>query len=226
MESQVVIVDGFYKNPDAVREIALSSEYRNIIPTDYPGYASQKIVIVQSITDVFSELLDRDLNLDPARFTWGGFRFITEESGSNPVVHADQAIEWAGMVYLTPGAPMAAGTALYRHCATGFTGPPTDAQARALGFSDSSEFDEEVIKADKQDINKWDFIGYISPVYNRLMLFRGGECYHAPMAGCGDSPQTARLTHNFFFNVMSDASYAPVRLHAEVPAGKRLYEKK
>lgn len=223
MDSQVIIVDSFYKNPDAVRDIALSSEYRNIVPTDYPGFASQKVVNAQSITDAFSELVGRDLNLDPARFTWGGFRFITEESGSKPVVHADQAIEWAGMVYLTPGAPMNAGTALYRHRATGLTGPPTDAHARALGFSDSSEFDETVIKADKRDMSKWEVVGHIGPIYNRLILFRGGECYHAPMAGCGDSPQTARLTHNFFFNVMSDASYDPARLRPAVSSGERLH---
>jgi len=32
----------------------------------------------------------------------GGFRFITTESGMRGKVHADTAVDWAGMVYLTP----------------------------------------------------------------------------------------------------------------------------
>lgn len=73
-----------------------------------------------------------------------------------------------------------------------------------MGFADASEFDDKVIRNDKADLSKWERIAYIGPVYNRLILFRGGEFYHAPMGGCGVSAETARLTHIFFFNVIPD----------------------
>lgn len=200
MRSKVIIVDDFYTKPDAVRARALKSEYANIEATDYPGYASRLRLETSALEKSISDLIGADLNIDSARFTWGGFRFITAESGAAPKVHADVAVDWAGMIYLTPGVPMSAGTAFFRHKKTGFTGPPTDREARALGYSDASEFDDKVIRPDKADLSKWEQVARIGPVYNRLILFRGGDFYHAPMGGYGDGPENARLTHIFFFN--------------------------
>lgn len=202
MDSKVIIVDDFYAKPDAVRNRALTSHYADIMPTDFPGYGSKLTIESASLRDRFSELIGAQLNVDSARFTWGGFRFITEDSGKCSKVHADTAVDWAGMVYLTPDAPMSAGTAFFRHRETGFETPPTDRQARALGFADASEFDDKVIRRDKADMSKWDLTTRIGPTYNRLILFCGGLFYHAPMGGCGTSPETARLTHIFFFNVI------------------------
>lgn len=201
MYRKIIIVDNFYTKPDEVRARALKSEYADIAGvTDYPGYASKIHLQTATLEKIFSELVGSDLYIDPARFTWGGFRFITEKSGKSPKVHADEAVNWAGMVYLTPDAPMSAGTTFFCHKETGFEGPPTDREARALGYSDSSDFDDKVIQRDKADLSKWKQVAHIGPVYNRLVLFRGCEFYHAPAGGCGDSPTTARLTHNFFFN--------------------------
>jgi hypothetical protein len=202
VHSKVIIVDDFYARPEKVRARALTSDYANIAPTDYPGYASRLRLETEALQNLFADLVGSELHVDKGRFTWGGFRFITEESGKYPKVHADVAIDWAGMVYLTPNAPMSAGTAFYRHKETGFESPPTDRQARALGFSDASEFDDKIIRRDKADLSKWEQIACIEPVYNRLIIFRGGEFYHAPIGGCGSSPETARLIHVFFFNEM------------------------
>jgi len=57
-----------------------------------------------------------------------------------------------------------------------------------------------VARRDMADLDKWELVRQVGPVYNRLVLFRGCEMYHAPLGGIGDSPRTARLTHNFFFN--------------------------
>lgn len=202
MDNRLVIVDDFYARPDAVRARALASDYANIEPTDYPGFASRLVLEVDALRRVFSEVLGADLYVDDVRFTWGGFRSITADTGTRPKVHADTAIDWAGMVYLTPGLPPSAGTGLYRHRESGFTSPPTDREARALGYADASEFEDQVIHRDKADMSKWEEVARIAPVYNRLLLFRGGEQYHAPLAGHGDTPDTGRLTHNFFFNEM------------------------
>lgn len=216
MRSHVILVDNFYANPEAVRERALKSQYADISPTDYPGFASRVTIDSKSLKQRFGELVGAELNVDKARFTWGGFRFITRSSGMRPKVHADTAVDWAGMVYLTPDAPVEAGTGFYRHRSTGFESPPSDRQARALGYCDAAEFDDRVIRQDKADLSKWEVVGRVAPVYNRLVLFRGAEAYHAPLAGCGDSAETARLTHIFFFNVIPDPGVAAFRLPIEV----------
>lgn len=218
MQSKLIIVDNFYSRPDAVRQRALSSKYADITATDYPGFASRLRLETEALERMFSELVRSELNLDSARFTWGGFRFITEESGKLPKVHADVACDWAGMVYLTPNAPLSAGTAFYRHKETGFDAPPTDREARALGYIDASEFDDRVIHRDKADLSKWEQITCVGPVYNRLILFRGSDFYHAPLGGCGDSAESARLTHIFFFNEMPDPGNAVYPVSANMHA--------
>lgn len=200
MARNPIVVDEFYAEPMKLREMALNSRYAEISATDYPGFASQLKLETRALETSFAKLIGAPLLLDKRRFTWGGFRFITAESGSKPKVHADVAVDWAGMVYLTPENYPSTGTALYRHKATGFEGPPTDRQARALGFCDASDFDDKVIRPDKADLSKWEVTLVVEPVFNRLVLFRGGENYHAPLGGSGNTPNTARLTHNFFFN--------------------------
>jgi hypothetical protein len=185
---RTIVVDNFYAHPAAVRERALRSQYADISPTDYPGFASRMTIDSQSL------------------------RFITEKSARGSKVHADTAVDWAGMVYLTPDAPMSAGTGFFKHTTSGFDTPPTDRQARSLGYCDAAHFDDAVIRQDKADFSKWELIGQVEPVYNRLVLFRGGEQYHAPLGGCGDSPETARLTHIFFFNVVPDPGVAARRV--------------
>jgi hypothetical protein len=211
----VIVVDNFYPDPDAVRERAIRSDYANIKNTDYPGFASRLILNSNALERRFSELVGAPLNVDRQRFTWGGFRYITEDSGSSPIVHADEAADWAAMVYLTPNAPMQAGTGLYEHKASGRWGPPTDREARKLGFADASEFEDAVIQPDKADLSKWREVARIAPVYNRLVLFRGSTVYHAPIAGCGSGPHDARLTHIFFFNELADPGNALVRRWSE-----------
>ena len=200
MTQDVIIVDNFYAQPLKLRDMALKSRYAEISATDYPGYASQVRLETKALERSFSKLIGAALLIDRERFTWGGFRFITAESGSKPIIHADVAADWAAMVYMTPDCDMAIGTGLYRHKVTGFIGPPTDREARALGFCDAAEFDDKVIRPEKADLSKWEVRRVVEPVFNRLVLFRGGDNYHAPLGGCGDGPETARLTHIFFFN--------------------------
>lgn len=216
MQDGTILVDGFYVNPDAVRERALRSQYADISLTDYPGFGSRSTLDAQSLRKRFAGLVGADLNVDTDRFTWGGFRFITGESARRSKVHADTAVEWAAMVYLTPDAPTSAGTGLFRHRSTGFDAPPTDRQARALGYCDAAQFDDVVIRADKADFSKWELVDQVEPVFNRLVIFRGSQRYHAPLGGCGDSPETARLTHSFFFNVLPDLGVPAHRISARV----------
>ncbi|MGL5827611.1 MAG: DUF6445 family protein [Nocardioides sp.] len=200
MRSRVFVVDNFYSNPDAVREAALDSDFRSASRYNYPGWQSNKALQTSALQGAFEAIIGVAIHVDSDQLTWGGFRLITEATGALTKVHADAAVDWAGLVYLTPGAPPSAGTGFYRHKETNLYSPPSDRKARAMGFSDPDEFEELVARRDMADLGKWELVDWVGPVYNRLILFRGCEFYHAPMSGIGDSPETARLTHNFFFN--------------------------
>lgn len=200
MQSKLIVVDDFYADPDAVRHSALSSRFRSAGRLNYPGWQSDKSLHSEALREVFAALVGTPIDVDADRYTWGGFRLITEETGRHVKVHADTGVDWAGMVYLTPDAPMRAGTGFFRHREHGLSGPPSDAEARAMGFADATAFERDVARRDMADLSRWELESSVGPVYNRLVLFRGCELYHAPLAGIGDDPQTARLTHNFFFD--------------------------
>jgi uncharacterized protein DUF6445 len=200
MSGSVYVVDDFYAEPDKVRDFALRSDFASAGKYNYPGWQSMRALTANSLADAFSEVIGEQVVPEPDRYTWGGFRLITVSTGAMTKVHADTAVDWAAMVYLTPGIDDAAGTGFFRHKETGLFGPPTDAQARALGYADANEFEEQVARRDMADLAKWELVSHVHPQYNRLVIFRGCTQYHAPLAGSGSNAGDGRLTQNFFFN--------------------------
>ncbi|MGD6874280.1 DUF6445 family protein [Sutcliffiella horikoshii] len=198
MSKKLIIVDNFYSDPDKIRELALEEEYASVARLNYPGYQSHKIFKSNALKLSFEKLIGKEIDVDSDRFTFGGFRLITEETGQMPKIHAD-SIDWAVMIFLTPNAPLEKGVGFYRHKETGLEGPPSDQIARELGFEDASEFERTIIHRDQANLECWELVSTVSPVYNRLVMFRGRELYHAPIGGFGDSPENCRITHNFFF---------------------------
>lgn len=198
MDKNIIVIDNFYTNPGAIRKLAIEDQYVSVAKLNYPGYQSQRIFSSDKLQKSFEELIDKEILVQPERFTFGGFRLITEDTGRMPKIHAD-SIDWAVLIFLTPNAPLDKGVGFYRHKETGLEGPPSDRKARELGFEDSFEFERQIIHRDQADLNCWELVTSVSPVYNRIVMFRGRDLYHAPIGGFGDSPENCRITHNFFF---------------------------
>ncbi|MGW2588307.1 DUF6445 family protein [Streptomyces virginiae] len=207
---RIIVLDDFYAEPEKTREFALSHDYRSAAAYNYPGWQSAKMLHSPALMDLFGELTNSRVDVDFNSFTFGGFRLATEATGRLANVHADQAADWAGLVYLTPDAPDSAGTGFFRHRATGLERPPTDAEARADGYGDAFAYEQAAIIPDYPDPTAWELMEWVAPTYNRLILFQGCELYHASLGGCGSTPADARLTHNFFFNQI--AHRGPVSL--------------
>ncbi|MGE7925936.1 DUF6445 family protein [Viridibacillus arvi] len=197
-EDQYIIIDDFYSDPDVVRQFALDENYASVAKLNYPGYQSHKVFKSQSIQEAFEKAIGKEIIVDPERFTFGGFRLITEETGKMPKVHAD-SIDWAGLVFLSNYFHQDAGVGFYRHKETGLIGPPTDLEARSLGYEDAAEFERQIIYRDQANLDAWELTFQVEPIYNRLVLFKGRELYHAPIKGFGSIPEDCRITHNFFF---------------------------
>ncbi|MBM7412870.1 hypothetical protein JOE38_002693 [Clavibacter michiganensis] len=200
MKSDIIVIDDFYKDPDSVRAMALGSDFMSGAAHNYPGWQSTGSFAASPIKDAIEKAIGAEILADGDRFTWGAFRLITHETGAKTKVHADSGCDWAAMVYLTPSLPTGTGTGFYQHRETKLYGPPTDSAARDLGYRNAEEFEREVVRRDMADLSKWDIDTVVSARYNRLVLFRGGNYYHAPMGGAGEVVETARLTQNFFFD--------------------------
>lgn len=179
MQTNVIIVDEFYNNVDSVREYALAQPFD--LKGNFPG-ARTKPYLPDDLKASIQYIMrnaggDITSWIEDAGFT-GTFQICT--AFDRTWIHADNFNTWAGVCYLTPDAPLSAGTALYRHKATG-------------------EFQRKESYHEGYDYTKWDMVDYIANRYNRLVLYRG-NLFHASTNYFGDSQQTGRLFQTFFFN--------------------------
>ena len=185
MQTSMMIVDNFYANPHEVRETALKQDFA--VEGNYPGYRTK----AQNTDDVKKYV--QNLIYDNAgNITWwsaeeynGAFQYTTSHMRS--WIHADHTTNWAMVIYLTPNAPLSAGTGLFKHLPTGCLKAPDDNDLRAR------------IEADGQDITKWALHAVAGNVFNRAVIYRG-NFYHMSMDYFGKNLQDGRLFQTFFFN--------------------------
>lgn len=212
--SDCIVVNNFYKDPDAIRAWALKQTFSNVGKYSFPGWQGEYVAESLQIVGKIQSAVGFPISIDRQKYTFGGIRLITGFSGKHTKVHADSVSEWAAMVYLTPGSNLGAGTGFFQHRATGLMGPPDERTALRLGYSTPNRFMEEVVYGDAGRLDKWKLVGQVEPVYNRFVAFRGANYYHAPLGGGGSEPETARMTHMFFFDEAPPIGEAVVRINS------------
>ena len=177
-----LVVDGFYKDPDSVREFAL---HQNLVqhPNNHKGIRSDAVYRFPGLKERFEALLGRPIR------NWEGYGtngcFQINMAGEQAVYHADTQI-YAGVIFLTPNAPGQAGTQFF-HSKDGISRPTPlthDAVFKG-GFLDSTKFE------------KLDVVGN---VYNRLVLF-DAHMIHAADTYFGKARDDGRLIQLFFFDI-------------------------
>lgn len=94
---------------------------------------------------------------------------------------------WAGLIYLSPDAPLSAGLRLWRN------------RDPARNFEWMSP---------KED---WEMVDAFGNVFNRLILCRG-DLPHSGASGWSNSMETGRLYQTFFFKVKDSASAESLRV--------------
>ena len=117
MRFNSLTIDDFYSNPMDVREFALRQEFK--VRGNYPGQRTESF-----LTDAAKKTLRDILYPFAGEITnWGGdytgsFQYTTASDRS--WIHADSTTDWAAVCYLTPDAPVSAGTGIFRHKQTGW----------------------------------------------------------------------------------------------------------
>jgi glycosyltransferase involved in cell wall biosynthesis len=180
---QILVVDDFYADPDAVRRLAIGSEF-GATPAYHKGQRTTDTYRPDHVREALEALLDKRITKWDYG-TNGVFQFCTAED--QLVYHCDDQ-QYAAVVYLAPDAPPEAGSSFYRHRDTKRRSASQDpAVMKALfsrGFYDRTQF--EVV----------DVVGNI---YNRLVVWNA-RLIHAASAYFGQGLEDARLFQMFFFD--------------------------
>ena len=191
----LIVVDNFYNNAPEVRKYILTQEFS--IRGNYPGqrtisYATEELKkIIQKYVEPFAgKITDFPIpnsNLSDASSIYNGafqYTIATDRSW----IHTDCGNNWGGILFLSPDAPLSAGTAFYRFCDGTRSQEDTDLLKN-----------QELIDRFIHDQTKWEFVDRVGNIFNRLILFNAHN-YHMSMDYFGDTKENGRLFQVFFFS--------------------------
>jgi hypothetical protein len=178
MRTNVLIVDDFYSNPDSVRDFALQQEFK--VQGNFPGLRTATFLtpdVKETVQSVIWNVAGEVTNWNESDGLTGSFELAT--SANRSWIHTDHFNTWAGVLYLTPNAPLSGGTGLFKHRASGAT------------------MSHQLAEYESQDMTKWDLVDTIGNKYNRLAMYRS-DLFHTSLDYFGHDLYTGRLFQLFF----------------------------
>lgn len=194
---QSLVINNFLHYPNVVRSWALKQQFYNAeqfskkynCNTSWPGIRTDHVM---------------DLDLDYANYTLSQISNIAANFSSGPAsiksyfqlcmesdgdswIHQDNDVDLAGILYLSPNAPVTSGTTLYT--------------CNDLAAWSNLDIDtmKQINRVQAKDMynNLFTPTDVFGNVYNRFVLYRG-DTFHKSNDYFGNSLETARLTQVFF----------------------------
>lgn len=197
----VTIIENFYENPDAIRKFALAQQftYCKEVPNIqyvYPGGRTKDLSILDKVLfdKICTKLVTVFHNAEHDVMRWRittSFQSVSEEY-SQGVIHTDNNTVFAGVLYLTPDAPLNGGTSLFRKNKK-FDEVKYE---RALVEMDE-RFKAGEIVMDTSYHSMFDEIVRVNNVYNTLIIYEGRH-FHAANDFFGKTLDDSRLAQVFF----------------------------
>ena len=179
---RMFVVDNFYANPDEIRNYALTQVEYEEDNRWYKGMRSTTVYRPKGMKEAFEHII--------------GQRIVDFESGYNGVFQImrshDQQVyhydtqRWAGMIYLSPNAPIVSGTRMHK------------SKINDTRHRDEAEADF-AFQGDFYDSTKFDITDSAANIYNRLLIMDAGA-FHSAGPYFGNTKEKGRLTHLFFFD--------------------------
>lgn len=180
---KMFIVDNFYADPDAVRQFALTHvEYQEDLRF-YKGLRSTRNYHSPAIKAAFEQIIGEPIRVWDEYGNNGCFQITTAKDPQ--VFHFDEQ-RWAAMIYLTPNAPLESGTRTHRSKINGTTHSSQPGADEAFGGNFYDGTRHEVVDS-------------AGNIYNRLVIM-DAQAFHSAGPYFGNTPDTGRLTHLFFFD--------------------------
>ncbi len=186
----LIVVDNFYYEPDMIRDYAINN--LKFSESDYHKGRRSERFILNGTKERLEAILGRNiLNWFSPSYANGVFQYCTSY---DPIVYHVDTQQFAGVVFLTPNAPLDSGTATYRSKITGQT-----------RFDEFNDLYNPTFKGVSNELNFYDSTSYevvdkVANVYNRLVLW-DAKAIHAATNYFGDNINNARFFQLFFFDV-------------------------
>ena len=116
-KNDLIIIDDFLDNVDHIRKEALLLSYTKS-PIDSKGWKGYRCLEENELaSNLGDKIKQRLLALDP-KFTYSDFKYyfhytLSEDGRNENMIHKDDKSDYAGVLYLSPGAPPKSGTSFY-----------------------------------------------------------------------------------------------------------------
>lgn len=195
---EIITIENFYDDPMAMCEAALEQDFHRV--GSYPGmrtdYCSDDDCVVFATKLKYHlgcEILNPNYAVDDQSdeqiLCWQ-----VSNTADRTWIHHDIWDEfeypmWAAVLYMTPDAPVSAGTGLYRHKETGYY--------KYNSNTPDSDFNHtDILGNDKLD--EWEATAFIGNMFNRLVTYPG-NLYHRNIGSFGSNKHDGRLTQIMFY---------------------------
>jgi hypothetical protein len=189
----ILVVDDFLPDPDAVRATALMQPF---VKMHCAGLRTEaRFLHLANYREQFERLLGCRLTHWDDNAANGRFQVCFE---TDRIPYHSDSQSYAGVLFLTPHAPIEAGLSFFRGRRSGLRRRCSDAHLMALTFGADAEFNREY----------WEEIDRVANLYNRLVLF-DAHLAHGASAYFGDRLENARLFQNFFFDAVEPHQAQP-----------------
>lgn len=199
----LIVYDGMYADPDAVRANALAASYSSETLGAYPGRNAAERILDPHVLELFQQVVNAPVHVRDTD-AFGVFRLGLQGDKGN-FIHSDP-VQWGGVAYLNPPGAARGGLALWRHRETGLEQFPWHEPGR-WGFATPELAWKKLVTEDGHDVEKWELVQMIPARYNRLVLFNTRLFHsHMPRENFGSCRDTARLVQVFFFETAGRSS--------------------
>lgn len=196
----VTVISDFYDDPDSIRKYALAQKYtycHEIKGINYVFPGSRTKELRELSFSLYEKVCKKLISVfhipehDVMRWQIDTSFQIVEAAYGKGLIHQDDNTVFAGVLYLTPEAPLHSGTSLYKKNAS---------YDDALYWKIIKENDQHFKNNEPIDFSyhtMFDEVVRVNNVYNSLILFEG-DIHHSANDFFGDTLQNARLAQVFF----------------------------
>lgn len=211
----VTVISDFYEQPDEIRKYALAQKYTYCheikgIQYVFPGSRTKELreLSMSLYEKVCKKLISVFHVPEHDVMRWQidtSFQIVEGEYGQG-LIHQDDNTVFAGVLYLTPDAPLNSGTSLFKKNAS---------YNDALYWKIIKENDERFKNKQPIDFSyhtMFDEVVRVNNVYNTLILFEG-DIHHCANQFFGTDKQNARLAQVFFIKRVDANKHSSFPLH-------------
>lgn len=205
------VIENFYENPEEVREFALKQTYtycqdREDYDFVYPGSRTRDIydLDLKLHNTICNKLISIFHNSEHDMMRWGlstNFQAV-EEKYNEGVIHTDGDTIFAGVLFLSPEAPLDAGTSIFRKSASF-----NEDAYKTYSQKNAESLRKGITEVDTQYHEMFEEVLRVNNVYNTLVVYEGHH-FHAANKYFGNSLHSSRLTQVFFINSIDAQKYS------------------